>query len=148
MVKDIFKLAFVIFVIFTFSSCSKKIYESNWQSTSNIEDLKAPEWQIPLKYFDSKSKLQYIISNDDKNLYIVNSNNIRILDIAKKVFSYQANNSCTFSTFLQNEKYPDLGFIDNKFLVNSYYTIDSILIFDFINRKFTNKIFIDSSYCA
>ena len=70
MVKDIFKLAFVIFVIFTFSSCSKKIYESNWQSTSNIEDLKAPEWQIPLKYFDSKSKLQYIISNDDKNLYI------------------------------------------------------------------------------
>ena len=120
------------------SSNSKLLYVGDADTNKYIMDIQSGIKQNIIA--DSLGPNDNIVfSGDDKNLYIVNSNNIRILDIAKKVFSYQANNSCTFSTFLQNEKYPDLGFIDNKFLVNRYYTIDSSYSnkFDIDYNKFT-----------
>jgi len=55
--------------ILFFSSCSHTFYTSTWQTT-DFNVLSRTETTEPLRFFDIKSKLQYDISNDDKNLYI------------------------------------------------------------------------------
>ena len=47
-----------------------------WQSTPVTIDGKATEWQIPLEFFDAKTKLNFSISNDMTNLFIC----IRVTD--------------------------------------------------------------------
>jgi hypothetical protein len=52
-------------------SCSPAvIYKSMWQSGPVTVDGKATEWQIPLQFYDAKTKLSFSISNDMANLYI------------------------------------------------------------------------------
>ncbi|NTW33966.1 MAG: hypothetical protein HGB12_15345, partial [Bacteroidetes bacterium] len=64
------KLAFVLIIIF-FNSCTSQqaVYTSFWQAKDfTSADIKEP--QEPLRFCDKKSKLQYTITNDDKNIYI------------------------------------------------------------------------------
>jgi hypothetical protein len=57
-------------VIIFFSSCSHTVvYTSSWQS-NDFNVLRKSETGEPLRFFDKKSKLQYAISNDYKNVYI------------------------------------------------------------------------------
>ncbi len=56
--------------IIFFSSCSHTVvHTSSWQ-TNDFNVLSESETKEPLRFFDLKSKLQYSISNDYKNLYI------------------------------------------------------------------------------
>jgi len=64
------KLFIVLFIFCLFSSCSKTIYVSTWQSKEVKADGNIQEWGIPLRYYDNESRLQYSISNDASNLYI------------------------------------------------------------------------------
>lgn len=52
------------------TSCNDKLILSNKLIDKFVADSKANEWENPLNYYDSKSKLQYSIANDDDNLYI------------------------------------------------------------------------------
>jgi hypothetical protein len=54
------------------SSCTHYvyIYKSQWPENKIIVDGKIPEWKLPLKFYDDKSKLQYAIANDKENLYV------------------------------------------------------------------------------
>lgn len=54
------------------SSCTHYvyIYKSQWPNNKVIVDGKSSEWNIPLKFYDDKSKLQYAIANDNENLYV------------------------------------------------------------------------------
>lgn len=61
--------AFFILCIF-FCGCSKPLYDSLWQTGKMNADGNPKEWEIPLRFFDSKSKLQYAITNDSENLYV------------------------------------------------------------------------------
>ncbi|OFY65369.1 MAG: hypothetical protein A3H98_11050 [Bacteroidetes bacterium RIFCSPLOWO2_02_FULL_36_8] len=38
--------------------------------SQNIADGKANEWQVPLRYYDSKAHLQYNITNNDSMVFI------------------------------------------------------------------------------
>ncbi|MGD0710897.1 MAG: hypothetical protein ABR968_06910 [Bacteroidales bacterium] len=59
-----------LFIAIIISSCSHKgVYLNSWQNG----DFKVPsksETSEPLSFYDAKSKLQYQVSNDFKNLYI------------------------------------------------------------------------------
>ncbi|MES2397721.1 MAG: hypothetical protein V4549_17045 [Bacteroidota bacterium] len=54
------------------SSCTHYIYiyKSQWSINKITVDGKLTEWQLPLKFYDDKSKLQYAIANDNENLYL------------------------------------------------------------------------------
>ncbi len=53
------------------SSCAPKmIYKSNWQTKPVTIDGKTNDWDVPLRFFDTKTKLNYTVSNDGENLYI------------------------------------------------------------------------------
>ena len=59
-------LTVVIFI----TSCSRKIvYNNAWQS-DDFTVLSKKETSEPLSFYDAKSKLQYQVTNDYKNLYI------------------------------------------------------------------------------
>lgn len=45
-------------------------YEANRQKSPVTIDGKPTEWSTPLRFSDSKSGLQYNVTNDDENLYI------------------------------------------------------------------------------
>lgn len=51
-------------------SCSKPITGILWQYKPVKADGILKEWEIPLRYFDEKSKLQYTITNDSAKLYV------------------------------------------------------------------------------
>jgi len=56
---------------FLFVSCSHKLApEGHYQSTPVIADGKTDDWQIPLRFSNSRYTFQYNVTNDDKNLYI------------------------------------------------------------------------------
>ena len=51
-------------------ACSQKTYQSiGWQSTPIEVDGLSPEWNLPLKEYDPKLKLNYQFTNDSENLY-------------------------------------------------------------------------------
>jgi hypothetical protein len=65
------KIVLMLLVAMVFASCSRKIYSSlQWQSNKVVADGKIPEWDNPLRFYDYKSKINYTISNDNKNLYL------------------------------------------------------------------------------
>ena len=67
--KQVFVLLYLLIAI-TISSCSHKIVSTNsWQS-GDFTVLTKTETSEPLQFYDDKSKLQYEVSNDYKNLYI------------------------------------------------------------------------------
>ncbi|MGP8215283.1 MAG: hypothetical protein ACLQQ4_06950 [Bacteroidia bacterium] len=54
-----------------FSGCAPQdIYKSNRQKTPVTIDGKTNDWEVPLRFFDSKTKLNYTVTNDADNLYI------------------------------------------------------------------------------
>ena len=62
---------YLIFIITVFLfSCSKPVTGILWQYKPVKADGVLSEWQVPLRYFDDKSKLQYTITNDSVNLYV------------------------------------------------------------------------------
>lgn len=68
--KPFLKLFLIIFITGFLFSCSKTIYDSSWQSKKVTADGISREWEIPLRYYDYNSKLQYTVTNDTSNLYI------------------------------------------------------------------------------
>lgn len=59
-----------LIVIIGMTSCSLPTYTNLWQSDPVKIDGKDVEWALPLRYYDSGSKLQYTVSNDNRNLYL------------------------------------------------------------------------------
>lgn len=65
------KSGLFLLALLAFSSCSDKIYSSlQWQSNKVTTDGRIPEWSNPLRLYDTKSKINYTISNDRQNLYV------------------------------------------------------------------------------
>jgi len=63
---------FVTLLRLNFTSCSKVTYSHlKWQAASTATDGKPDEWKLPLKFYDQESKLNYDISNDKTNLYVI-----------------------------------------------------------------------------
>jgi hypothetical protein len=69
MKKD--QIVVVILFLSLFAACSPKTFTVlDWQVKEVVVDGKIPEWENPLRFYDDKSKINYTISNDRKNLYI------------------------------------------------------------------------------
>lgn len=58
-------------LVFLCGCVSKTTYQSAWQSKPVQADGRADEWQIPLRFYDADTRLNYSVSNDDEKLYIV-----------------------------------------------------------------------------
>jgi hypothetical protein len=68
--RQVLILLSLLAVIIIISSCSRKVtYTNSWQS-GDFTKLNKSETEEPLRFYDEKSKLQYEVSNDYKNLYI------------------------------------------------------------------------------
>lgn len=52
------------------ASCSKALYHTTWQTKQVSVDGKTDEWDLPLRYAECDGKMQYIVTNDSKNLYL------------------------------------------------------------------------------
>lgn len=58
-------------ILFLFlSGCSSTIVESSLSTKKNISDGYADEWELPLRFYDSKNKLQYECTHDANNVYL------------------------------------------------------------------------------
>ncbi|HXC06807.1 MAG TPA: hypothetical protein VNZ86_18745 [Bacteroidia bacterium] len=75
------KLLAALILPLLISSCKSELYHSGWQSNVVVADGNPQEWEIPLRFYDGKSKLAYTISNDLENLYIC----IRMTEDASQV---------------------------------------------------------------
>lgn len=67
---NFYNLFLFIFISGFIFSCTKLVYNNLWQSRPVNADGNLEEWHLPLRYYDSKSRLQYTITNDSVNLYI------------------------------------------------------------------------------
>lgn len=68
--RQILVLLSLFAAILLISSCSHKVvYTNKWQS-DDFTELSKAETAQSLRFYDSKSKLQYEVTNDNKNLYI------------------------------------------------------------------------------
>lgn len=66
------KIVPVFFLTCLLISCTNKIYNSSsWQSMKVSIDGKISEWSNPLRFYDQETGMNYNISNDNYNLYIV-----------------------------------------------------------------------------
>lgn len=63
------KFVIVVSLVWMEGCSSPLIYDSVWQTKPVTIDGKATEWKIPLDYFDDKTKLNFTVTNDKKNLY-------------------------------------------------------------------------------
>lgn len=63
---------FILFALFgAIVSCTPPmVYKSYWQKTPVVIDGQTNDWDVPLRFFDPKTKLNYSVSNDAENLYI------------------------------------------------------------------------------
>jgi hypothetical protein len=59
-----------ILISVLFFSCSVPVVNSLRQTKKIDVDGVAGEWNLPLRFYDIESRLQYVFSNDDKNLYL------------------------------------------------------------------------------
>jgi hypothetical protein len=60
-----------LLVLGSLASCSPKVYQPlDWQAKLVIADGKMEEWPNPLRFYDDKSKINYTVTNDRKNLYL------------------------------------------------------------------------------
>jgi hypothetical protein len=65
-------IVIALFVVSLFISCTSKVYNtSSWQSKKITVDGKLPEWSDPLRFYDQETGINYCISNDRYNLYLV-----------------------------------------------------------------------------
>ena len=100
------KLSYLIVLGFLFSSCSKQINQAVWQNKAVIADGNCDEWEIPLRYYDKKSTLQYNVTNDSVNLYFC----IRAIDEALQMKIQQSGMEIWFDTLGGQEKQAGLFF--------------------------------------
>ncbi len=75
------RLPVLLFIFFVITSCKSTLYQTKWQDKTVTADGNPKEWEIPLRFYDSKSKLSYTITNDLENLYIC----MRITEDASQV---------------------------------------------------------------
>lgn len=68
--KKLIRYTSILLTLFTIGSCSSTIYQATWQSKTVVADGSPDEWQLPLRYSDSESGLQYNITNDESHIYI------------------------------------------------------------------------------
>lgn len=68
MKKIIASISSILFLLIL-SSCSTEMYQASWQTKPIVADGIPDEWNLPLRYYDSKSGLQYNITNDEDALY-------------------------------------------------------------------------------
>ncbi|MBS1646756.1 MAG: hypothetical protein JST67_05405 [Bacteroidetes bacterium] len=69
-------LAFLASLLFVFACAPKALYRAGWQKTPVTADGNASEWAVPLRFYDSDTKLNYTLSNDNKNIYLC----VRVVD--------------------------------------------------------------------
>lgn len=55
---------------FTLCSCSHEIFSGVRQITPVKIDARINDWEIPLRFYDDKTKLNYSVTNDENNLYL------------------------------------------------------------------------------
>ena len=63
-------LFFIVAIGLMLTSCSGIIYTSSWQGT-DIRKINPEEKKEPFRFHDEKSNIQYNISNDSANLYVL-----------------------------------------------------------------------------
>ena len=68
--KKLIYFSGILFALFALGSCSSTIYQATWQNKPVVVDGNPTEWTLPLRYGDSKSGLQYNITNGDSNIYL------------------------------------------------------------------------------
>jgi hypothetical protein len=66
------KIILSLLIVCLFISCTNKVYNSSsWQSKKITVDGNIPEWSNPLRFYDQETGINYCISNDQYNLYLV-----------------------------------------------------------------------------
>ncbi len=68
--KKIFLYTTCLSLVFLSACAPPYIYQSLWQSKSVVIDGQTDDWEVPLRFFDTKTKLNYSITNDAENIYI------------------------------------------------------------------------------
>ena len=68
--KTVTRITISFLFLLSIVSCSSTLYQANWQVKPVVADGNPNEWSLPLRYSDSKSGLQYNVTNDETNLYI------------------------------------------------------------------------------
>jgi len=56
--------------IFMFYSCSHETFSGLRQTTPVKVDARINDWNIPLRFYDDRTKLNYSLTNDAKNIYL------------------------------------------------------------------------------
>src|ERR1017187_1894449 len=67
--KLLLKLFFLIYSL-VFYSCSHETFSGALQSTPIKVDARINDWEIPLRFYDDKTKLNYSVTNDANNIYL------------------------------------------------------------------------------
>ena len=68
--KRISLFALLVLTTLSISYAQKMVLNSLWRDSVITVDGNLDDWDQPFRYFDSKSKLQYSIANDDKYIYV------------------------------------------------------------------------------
>src|ERR1700749_4988033 len=90
-----------ICIISLLAACSPKaMYQSGWQSTPVVADGNASEWRIPLRFYDTDTKLNYTLSNDNENIYLC----VRIVDELSQAKVIRNGLNIWFDTLAKNNK--------------------------------------------
>jgi hypothetical protein len=68
--KKIFR-SIVFFSLTLLACCAPPyVYTASWQGKPVVIDGQTNDWEVPLRFFDEKTRLNYTITNDADNLYI------------------------------------------------------------------------------
>lgn len=66
------KFTLKLFILLTLTGCAPKVYTTlSWQDKPVQVDGQSNEWEIPVRYFDKTTQLNYEFTNDAENLYFV-----------------------------------------------------------------------------
>ena len=68
--KRISLFALLVLTTLSISYAQKMVLNSLWRDSVITVDGNLADWDQPFRYFDSKTKLQYSIVNDDKYIYV------------------------------------------------------------------------------
>jgi hypothetical protein len=100
MCKKVFVVLFIGLIFFVAACSPKAMYQTSWQSTSVIADGNPSEWRIPLRFYDSDTKLNYTLSNDDEKIYLC----VRIVDELSQAKVIRSGLNIWFDTLAKKNK--------------------------------------------
>jgi hypothetical protein len=63
-------IAGIFIVLIIVASCSSSVYQGTLQSKPVVIDGNPNDWSLPLRFIDTKTGLQYNVTNDETNLYV------------------------------------------------------------------------------